>query len=165
MGYSIDFTGYVTIDPPLNPHEVTYLRRFAESRRMNRRNGPYYCGTGSWGQDREDDITDYNQEPAEQPGLWCQWQPSDDGTRIAWDQGEKFYEATAWMQYLVDTFLRPGATVQAELASPVPGRYYAPEFEHFTFDHVVNGEIGAEGEDAGDVWAVVVVDNRVSRRD
>ena len=43
----------------------------------------------------------------EQPGLWCQWVPSSDGTEIAWDEGEKFYNYEEWMQYLLDHFLTP----------------------------------------------------------
>src|SRR5262245_48577210 len=161
MGYTTEFTGSVTVVPPLNEHEVAYLRRFAESRRMLRGNGPYYTGTGYAGQDQEPDIIEYG-EPAEgQPGLWCQWTPTDDGAGIEWDGEEKFYSAEHWMPYLIDTFLRQGAQLQHELADRVAGRYYAPEFEHFTFDHVVNGTIDAEGEEEDDVWRLVVTDNEV----
>jgi hypothetical protein len=94
MGYTTEFDGQVTVTPPLNEHEVAYLRRFADTRRMARAKGPYYTGAGFRGQDDEADVTDYSHPPAGQPGLWCQWVPTDDGTGIEWDGGEKFYDAT-----------------------------------------------------------------------
>jgi hypothetical protein len=163
VGYSTEFTGEVTVTPPLNAFEVVYFRRFTDTRRMFRLNGPYYTGTGLCGQDHEPDIQDYNRPGPEQPGLWCKWEPSDDGTVIRWDGGEKFYDSEEWMRYLIDTFLKPGVTLAAELKSPmgVDGRYYAPEFSYFTFDHVVNGVIEAQGEDPGDHWWLVVEGNVV----
>lgn len=162
MGYTTTFKGVIAVEPPLNPQEIAYLRRFARSRRMDRERGPYYCGDG----EDEDDILDHDEPPPGQPGLWCKWEPTDDGRGIAWNKAEKFYEAQKWMAYLVRTFLVPGAALAAELAAPVPGRHYAPEFAHFTFDHVVNGLIKARGEDRGDAWHLVVLDGEVFvRRD
>jgi hypothetical protein len=76
VGYNTDFQGAVTVVPPLNKHEIAYLRRFASTRRMDRELGPYYCGKGFAGQDREPDIRDYNKPGFDQPGLWCKWEPS-----------------------------------------------------------------------------------------
>ena len=36
MGYTTEFEGSVSISPPLNAHEISYLRKFAASRRMDR---------------------------------------------------------------------------------------------------------------------------------
>lgn len=152
MGYQTYFYGEVEITPPLNPDEIAYLNKFANTRRMDRDRGPYYVGnTGQGGQDREPDIRDYNHPPKGQPGLWCQWIPSEYGTALVWDQNEKFYNATEWMTYLIDNFLKKGASARG-----VDG------FERFTFDHVVNGTINAEGEEQGDIWKIVVKDNVVS---
>jgi hypothetical protein len=52
-------------------------------------------------------ILEYNQPPAGQPGLWCQWVPNEDGTAIVWDEGEKFYHYIEWLEYMIDKFLRP----------------------------------------------------------
>jgi hypothetical protein len=32
MGYTTEFAGSVSISPPLNAHEIAYLRKFAASR-------------------------------------------------------------------------------------------------------------------------------------
>lgn len=42
-----------------------------------------------------------------QPGLWCQWAPSEDGSELAWDEGEKFYGYVEWLEYLVHHFFEP----------------------------------------------------------
>lgn len=150
MGYTTDFDGEVTIDPPLSAEEVKYINQFAETRRMNRKNGPYYLGIGDFGQDHESDIIDYNHPPEGQPGLWCQWVVSEDGTTLEWDGGEKFYDATEWMRYLIDHFL--GHDPQA-----------ARDNIHFGFlqGHTLNGIIYAQGEESGDVWKIVVDGNEV----
>lgn len=153
------------MDPPLNEYEAEYVKQFQATRRMQRSNGPYYVlGTGMAGQGHDTDIQEYNRPHPEQPGLWCQWEPSDDGTEISWDGVEKFYSADEWMKYIIDHFLKPGAVLQERLQSgwfadngyPVDER-----FKHFTFDHVCNGKIEAQGEDPEDRWRLVVEDNVV----
>ncbi|GAA2798879.1 hypothetical protein GCM10010441_24880 [Kitasatospora paracochleata] len=152
MGYTTTFTGRIAVEPPLNEQEMAYLRKFAGTRRMNRDNGPYYVdGTGSAGQGRDADIREFNKPPTGQPGLWCRWEPTDDGAAIEWNGSEKFYAAPEWMAYLVDHFLKPDAQAQGE-----------PGFEHFTFDHVLNGVIDAQGEESWDTWQLMVGDNTVS---
>jgi hypothetical protein len=146
MGYSIMFSGAVTVQPPLNPAEVGYLRRFAGSRRMERESGPYTCDTRP-DADESPDVRDANQPPLDQPSLWCHWEPTEDGREIRWNGAEKFASAEKWMLYLAQVFLAPVARLSAELADPVVGRYYAPEFEEFSFDHGLNGLIAATGED------------------
>jgi hypothetical protein len=166
MGYTTEFKGSVTISPPLNAHEVSYLRKFAASRRMDRARGPFFVeGSGPFGQGPDDDIRDFNQPSSGQPGLWCKWEPTDDGTAIKWNGEEKFYDSAEWMTYLIDTFLKPGAALASELVSKVPGRHYPEEFEHFTFDHELKGVIDAQGEEQGDRWQLVVTGNIVISRE
>lgn len=171
MGYQTEFEGRIEIEPPLNPHEIAYLKRFNESRRMDREQGPYYCGTGPYGQDVEADVRNQNRPDSSQPGLWCNWAPTEDGTALEWDGAEKFYDSEEWMRYIVETFLMPGCNIQGEMAdlsindSLYPGRYYAPEFEHFTFDHVLTGTINAQGEELDDTWDLVVSNNFVKSVD
>ena len=172
MGYTTEFTGSVTVEPPLNPAEIAYLRAFADSRRMSRERGPYFVnGDGFRGQSQDSDVKGYNRPPAGQPGLWCQWVPAVDGTGIEWDGGEKFYAAEEWMRYLIDHFLKPGAEAQRAMgpsSDPVAlnlASNYEVWFAGFTFDHVVNGTIDAQGERGEDRWRLVVKDNVVTRAD
>lgn len=177
MGYTSEFYGEITIEPPLNGDEIAFLTAFAEER-------------------HEDD-------PAA-PGIWCQWVPRAFGSVLAWDEGEKFYNAAEWMAYLIDHFLKPGATAQGatdetdrygRVVSRVRGtvcrecatRYLEDEhggrthddeeldddhhpvpdnrFELFGFNHVLNGVIEVQGEDADDRWLLTVTDNQVFTQD
>jgi hypothetical protein len=154
VGYETAFTGQVTITPPLNQHEIDYLLAFAETRHEPRSTGPYALGYG-------DEIEDARDPDPGKPGYWCKWAPTADGTAIAWNENEKFYEADLWMGYLVHTFLKPDATVARERVDPVPGRVYPPALDGFTFDHVVDGVIKAKGEWPDDRWRIEVRANAV----
>lgn len=158
MGYSTRFTGKISVRPRLNDHEIAFLRRFADTRHMERESGPYYCDPDG---DDETDVLDPDEPGPGQPGLWCHWEPTDDGRSIRWNKAEKFYEPAKWMAYVIRTFLMPGAALATELADPVPGRHYPPEFEHFTFDHVCDGVLKALGDEPDDRWALHVEGGQV----
>ena len=155
MGYTTEFDGQVKITPPLNKQEIDFLEKFSDSRRMERTKGPYYMGSGIAGQDREEDIINYNSPPKGQPGLWCQWIPSADGSAIEWNGAEKFYSSEGWMQYLIEHFI--GSNPIAKQVDP----------EQFSFlqSHTLNGKIGAQGDDHEDKWTLIVTDNTVTTRD
>lgn len=165
MGYSTDFEGAIEITPPLNPQEIEYLRRFADTRHMDRARGPYFA-PGDFGHGDESDVRGQNAPDAGsgQPSLWCNFVSTEDGTALVWNGNEKTYDAEAWIAYLIDTFLKPRAAVQRELTAPQPGRFYDPAFAHFTFNHVLNGTLNAEGEGTEDLWRIVVTDNTVRRQ-
>jgi hypothetical protein len=155
MGYNTDFDGEVTIEPPLSEKEIKYINMFADTRRMNRKNGPYYVGgTGMCGQDNESDVIDYNSPDDSQPGLWCKWETNEEGNVIRWNGCEKFYDATEWMRYIIDHFI--GENPLAKLNDP----------EHFDFlqGHTLNGEIYADGEESGDNWMIEVTDGVVTEK-
>lgn len=148
MGYTTDFDGAIKIDPPLNQAEIDFLVKFNETRRMDRTEGPYFVdGPGFMGQDNTSGVINHNRPPACQPGLWCQWRPTDDGQFIEWDGGEKFYDSLEWMRYIIDHFLKPGALAPLDFLQK---------------NHTLNGEILAQGEDIRDRWTLVVTDNKVS---
>lgn len=148
MGYTTDFYGQINIEPPLNAQEREFLLNFSGTRRMDREKGPYYVeGSGFMGQDVEDDVRDHNSPPAGQPGLWCQWIPTDDGKAIEWDGGEKFYDADEWMIYIIEHFIGSNPKAKKELP--------------FLQGHVCNGIIDAQGEEYEDSWRIVVEDNKV----
>lgn len=128
MGYQTEFTGHVTVDPPLNGPEMAFLHQFAD-----------------------DDHRGVPGTPAH--SYYCSWVPTDDGLGIEWSTMEKFYDADEWMAYIIDHFLKSDGVESVD----------KPEFKHFTFNHVVNGRIEAQGEDADDRWTLVVEDNVVSK--
>jgi hypothetical protein len=144
MGYSTDFFGSFKLDRPLDEVTKTFLQKFAETRRMKRNiqgygvDGEFYVdGKGSFGQDHDATVVEYNQPPSTQPSLWCQWVPNAEGTEIEWDGSEKFYNYVEWIQYLIDRVLAPK-------------------------DYVLNGEVEWQGEERDDVGIIVVKDNHVS---
>lgn len=162
MGYTTDFTGALQLDKPLLPEHAAYLHAFNRTRRMKRNalaaqrlpdpvreavglpvgdSGGYFVGgTGFCGQDRDASVIDYNDEPIGQPGLWCQWIPSEDATQIIWDGGEKFYKYAEWLQYVIDHFLVP-------------------------WGYSLSGSVAWEGERADDIGTLVVTDGKVAAVD
>lgn len=157
MGYDTDFEGSVSIDPPLNASEISFLTSFSESRRMHRSKGPLFVeGDGYRGQNGDADVIDNNRAHPDQPGLWCQWVPSESGADLEWDEGEKFYNAAEWMKYIVENLL--GASARSYIDQHVGED---DRLRHFTCDHLVSGVIEAQGEDPEDQWRLVVEHNVV----
>lgn len=129
MGYTTDFEGQFRCTPALTPEQVAYLKAFSETRRMKRdfdkaavltddvridadvRLGPdarnFTGGVGDFGQGDDPSVVEHNTPPEGQPGLWCQWVPTEDGSAIEWDGNEKFYSYVPWLQYIIDEFLSP----------------------------------------------------------
>ena len=158
MGYTTDFDGFFILDRPLTHEQREYLTAFAETRRMKRDVkiaeslpdprriitglpiGPecayFVGGSGPAGQDRDTSIINFNVPPIGQPGLWCQWVPSEDGTHIQWDGGEKFYSYVDWLHYLLNHFLVP-------------------------WGYVLNGDVAFQGEDDNDRGVIMVRNNKV----
>lgn len=127
--------------------------------------GAYFVGShsdGNMGQNNDKSVLDHNESPGNmtrdeesnfdkrwnenkrraatglsQPGLWCGWTVSDDGTKLEWDGGEKFYYYTEWLKYLIDNFFAKwGANL--------------------------NGTIKWRGEDFDDTGSIIVTDNKVT---
>lgn len=135
MGYTTDFTGAFALSPALTPPQIAYLKKFSENRRMARPanvehhddplrlavglpfgpEGAYYTGSKAHaGQDN--DAIDFNRPPKGQPGYWCDWVPTDEGDGIVWNEGEKFYDYTEWLNYLIKHFLKPwGIAISGEV--------------------------------------------------
>ena len=145
MGYTTDFSGRFELDKPLAPKMKKFLTLLNETRRMKRNvdeafgiDGEFFVfGTGSYGQDQDNTIVDYNQQPSTQPSLWCQWTPSEDGTAIEWDGGEKFYAYSEWLFYIINKILAPNG-------------------------YTLNGTVVWQGEETGDVGKIHVVNNVVT---
>lgn len=73
---------------------------------------------GNFGQSDDGTTLDRNVPPGQkgfmqgevekgQPGLWCQWVISEDGTELEWNGGEKFYNYVAWLKYIIKNFFIP----------------------------------------------------------
>lgn len=147
MGYTTDFEGKFKFNKPLDIETFNFLRKLNETRRMARNVGPeygvegefYVDGGGMAGQDNEDNIIDYNTPPKTQPGLWCQWVPTEDGKYLEWDGGEKFYYYVEWLQYIIDKILKP--------------RKYK-----------LSGEVEWQGEDSSDFGKIVVKNNVITTK-
>jgi hypothetical protein len=147
MGYTTDFEGSFNITPVLSQKDNEFLTKFSETRRMARNVGPeygiegefYVDGTGWAGQDSDNTVINYNRPPSTQPGLWCQWVPTDDGSELVWDGGEKFYNYVEWLDYLIDKILAPRG-------------------------YTLNGECKWFGEERDDVGVIVVENNIVTTK-
>lgn len=130
MGYTQDFYGSFLVTPQLKPEHRLYLKAFSETRRMARKPGISRCTDpirkaagleagveggyfiGEYEENSDDRLWDTrvvlrDDPPQGQPGRWCQWTPVREGREIAWDGGEKFYEAESWLKYLIEHFLAP----------------------------------------------------------
>jgi hypothetical protein len=156
VGYATDFIGHVDIEPMLNDDEMAYLQAFTSSRRYARPGGPYDVPPNpAADHERADDIPVriFNEVAPGQPGLHCDWVPCWEGCCLAHRGVEKLYDATAWMRYLIDHFLRPGAhAAESGLA----------RFDNFTFDHRCNGIIAGCRRDDKKLFLIRVQDNEVS---
>jgi len=150
MGYTTEFSGQISIEPALNAQEIAWVQAHNYTRRMKREKGAYYVDSkNDYGQDHETDIIDYNQPPEKDLSLWCQWTCTDDGTRIEWDGGEKFYSAAEWMRWLIVHILGSNPFAKKELP--------------FLQGHMLNGEIFAQGEDSEDLWVEYYLNGKMQR--
>jgi hypothetical protein len=115
--------------------------------------GCYFVGgLGFMGQGDDPSVIDHNLPPGEtldsttwkrtkedwaQPGLWCQWIPSEDLRGIEWNRGEKFYDYVAWLRYLIEHFLK-------------------------RWGYQLNGAVTWQGEEHGDHGTITVTNNEVT---
>lgn len=162
MGYTTNFSGKFNLDKCLTIAQYNYLMAFSGTRRMARNEfavdqmrdhkrqavglpvgvqGEFFVGNeANFGQDRDASVLDHNHPPSTQPGLWCQWEPTEDGMHIVWNGAEKFYNYVEWLEYIIANFLIPwGLTL--------------------------NGSVKYQGEEIGDTGTIVVKDNVVVRED
>ena len=71
------------------------------------------------------------------PDLWCQWTVNDAGSYLEWDQGEKFYNYTEWLDWMIrQLFVR--------------------------WRRTLNGTIAWRGESFDDIGKIIVVNNQIT---
>lgn len=150
MGYSTDFSGTVTVTPPLNEHVRSYLLDFSRTRQTSPDHGLLVVESPAGRYFGGNDPRDCK------PGIWCHWIADVDGNLI-WDEGEKTYNHAEWLAWIVEHLSGPDSRdfVQQHLEDD-------PRLRHFTHDHVLNGIVNAQGEDPDDIWRIKVVDNQVT---
>ena len=144
MGYTTDFSGKFKFNKKLDKETRVFLTKFSETRRMKRKlpakygvEGEFYVdGGGVYGQDHEPSIVNYNEPPRTQPGLWCQWIPSEDGKFLEWNGAEKFYNYIEWLKYLLENFILPKG-------------------------YLLTGVVHWEGEESGDIGTIQVAGDKV----
>ena len=111
MGYSTYFSGEFTLDKPLTAEHKKILEDFAEA--------------------------DHRDEKG-MPGIWCDWVPNNDGTAIEHNDGEKFYNYIEWIEYLIETYLKPWGYV------------------------IEDSEVTWNGEESDDLGTIYVKENKVT---
>lgn len=111
MGYTTTFEGSITITPPLDEKTVEEMNTFFSERHE----GPNF------------------------PGIWCNWEVSQDGLILYWNGAEKSYAMDLWLGYINRALLMKG--------------------------HTLDGEMRAYGDEPGDIWMMRVTPaNGVERK-
>ena len=150
MGYHTDFEGRFQLSKPATEQQIAYLNRFSETRRVKRdvnilkeTQGVAYSFNDEYGIEGEyfvgeceKSIININRPPSTQPGLWCDWVLTEDGTYLQWNGGEKFYNYVEWLEYLINNF-----------------------FVKWGIE--LNGEVYWYGEDKDDLGKIEVENNKV----
>lgn len=114
MGYTTSFEGRFDLSRCLTVEEYNTLKEFNEK--------------------------DHRSERYHPDSYHCQWVPTEDGKGIEWDEGEKFYRYTEWLEVLID-------------------RYFEP------WGIVVSGSVKWAGEDNEDMGIITVDENAVSAKE
>lgn len=155
MGLHTSYLGHVRIAPALNPDEIEFVRRFNETRHCGDDDTPLRTVQHPAENEPTGDVGAYNRAANGMPGLWCPWTCCGTGCCLHWDGVEKPYSPQQWLEYLIDTFLRPGALLDGD-----------PEAERLglTFDHVLDGVLVGERRETAELFALEVERNVVTRR-
>jgi hypothetical protein len=91
MGYTTEFSGKLTITPPLSEELTDEINQFCEER-----HGGHSSRFPGF------------------PGYWCDWKT--DGQKLFWNGSEKSYEMDEWLELLIKKFLVPhGHTVNGRM--------------------------------------------------
>lgn len=144
------FIGEISIFPALSAEEINYLKQFNSTRHTQLLPDPYAIGNFEPEDLRnaDPDLVMKNSCPQEgQPGLWCNWIPTNDGTAIKWDGAEKSHDMAEWLVYLVEHFI--GRTPLAKTKLPFFG------------GHELNGEVEVVGEQPKDCRKIVVANSQI----
>lgn len=160
MTYPTRYEGQLTIEPPLNRREVRALTAFFHSRRIQTLGGP--LDTRPLGANHQD-VIDYNLPPEGQPGLHCDLEISEKGDVLCWGSAmESQANLDKWITYVIDHLLKEGGEFDIrERNFDLTGMSDEDLLRYFTFDHEVNGHMTATATETGEVWKILVKENKV----
>ena len=119
MSYSTTFFGRFMLAPPLSSEHYAILKDLADEEHT----------PGEDGKPLREDDSGY-------PCRYCQWRPSEDGSGIEWDLGEKFYCWLEWLTYIVQRYLK-------------------------TWGYQLNGKVHWRGTEPEDSGVIYVMDNQI----
>ena len=119
MGYDTTFEGRFQLNRPLSEEHEAVLEELAD--------GEHVFG---------EDGKPLREKSSGRPCVYCQWRPSEDGTEIELDLGEKFYGWLEWLEYLVEHRLKP-------------------------WGYVLSGQVRWRGENGDDAGVIYVKDNQI----
>jgi len=115
MGYTTEFKGKIDFDRMLT---VPELRELEDMEDYSLQDEQFKKYAETW------------------PESYNQWKPTKDGNALEWNGGEKFYDYTEWLKWLM-------------------ANYFTPR------DIKCNGEMTWQGEEIGDIGKLTVKDNEV----
>lgn len=154
MGYTTWFEGGLTPNKPFKKEFVNYINAFSEKWHEPRdveiikRSDPdwaKHCLDGNLGPYGMYYVGSFDEGVIDRsaakgytcPGYRCDWCINEETGVVEWDGGEKFYQYTDWLIYLIENFFEPAG-------------------------YILNGEFIWIGEDSEDRGKISVVNNKVS---
>ena len=154
MGYTTWFEGERTPNKPFKKEFINYIKAFSEKWHEPRdveiikRSDPdwaKHCLDGNLGPYGMYYVGNFDEGVIDRslaksytcPGYWCNWCINEETGVVEWDGGEKFYQYTDWLIYLIENFFEPAG-------------------------YILNGEFIWIGEDSEDRGKISVVNNKVS---
>ena len=154
MGYTTWFEGELTPNKPFKKEFINYINAFSEKWHEPRdveiikRSDPdwaKHCLDGNLGPYGMYYVGNFDEGVIDRslaksytcPGYWCNWCINEETGVVEWNGGEKFYQYTDWLIYLIENFFEPAG-------------------------YILNGEFIWIGEDSDDRGKISVVNNKVS---
>ena len=139
MGYQTDFIGYLQIEPPLGPREISFINRISGSLFLHESEGGLRVA------DEDDEVLRDLTKHA--PRGWSNWAVCPQGCCLSYDGGDKANHMVPWLTFLMDTFLVPGAAAEG--------------IEGMTCDHILTGMVVGSRRDTRELYSITARDNDV----
>lgn len=155
MRLHTSYLDHLRIAPGRNADGVEFVRAFNSTRHCGDDDAPRRTAEHPADHEPTGDVTAYNRVAPGLPGLWCPWTCCSTGCCRHWNGVEKPSAQSAWLSYLSDTFLRPGAALAGDGRARRLG---------LTVDHVLDGVLVGERRETAELLALEGRDNAVRQR-